>query len=520
MNNKIIIYNANILIAGKKGDEIIANGWIESENGIITNVKAVQSKSKPYFNMKDVKYIDAKGNTVIPGFIDNHFHLVETAKHAQRIDLSGAQSFDDIGAIIKSSVETGSTEPIICVGLDSKNLREKRYPDRGILDKFSTNISIIIYSSDLHTIMLNTYAVLYLKTPYSISGIEHDEMGVPTGIFSKKAAAMLDKRVTNLDSEENNLGLISELIPKLIECGLTTVAAMEGNNILSNSERDERQELIFKYKEGCDIDIASYYQTTDIEYVLGKNLKSIGGALYVDGTFGSHTAALSFDYADAGGNRGILFLKQKELNAFVEKCCAKGLQISLDAIGDAAIEMVLKAFESVSHIYNLKDFRHRIEHAELITSEQMERAATMGIVLCVTATYEGIWGFPGGMYSDRLGCNYGKSNRLYNLMQKGLIVCAGSDSPITDFNPLTGIYWAMNMPVKNNSIDLINALKMYTYNGAYALKAETHIGSICPGKRADIVILNKEIMSMPPKEINEVLVDFTIKNGEILHRRR
>lgn len=520
MNNKIIIYNANILIAGEKGDETITDGLIEAENGIITSVKSAKNWSKPSSDAENAEYIDAKGNTVIPGFVDNHFHFVETAKYTRRIDLSEAHSFDDIGSIIRSAGETGSKEPIICVGLDSKKLKEKRYPGRAVLDKFSTNSAIIVYSSDFHTIMLNTYAVLYLKTPYSISGIEHDDMGVPTGIFSKKAASMLDKRVTGLDSEENNRELISELMPKLSEYGLTTVAAMEGNNILSNAVRDERQELILKYKDNYAVDIAPYYQTTDAEYVLEKNLRAIGGALYVDGTLGSRTAALSFDYADAEGKRGTLFFKQKDLNDFVEKCCAKGLQVSLDAIGDAAIEMILEAFESVSHIYNLKDFRHRIEHAEMITLEQMERAAAMGVILCVTATYEGIWGFPGGMYSDRLGSNYGKTNRLHDMQEKGVTVCAGSDSPVTDFNPLTGIYWAMNMPVKDNSIDLVNALKMYTYNGAYAIKAENRIGSICPGKKADIVILNKEITLLPPEEIRGVLVDFTIKNGAIPYRRR
>jgi len=464
--------------------------------------------------------IDAGGNTVLPGLIDNHFHVVATALHEFRLDFSRAKNFEDVGKTIRSVEKKADQNMILGVGLDYTRLEEKRFPDRTILDRYCSNVPLIIYSQDFHVLMLNTYAILYFKTPFTLNGVELDAMDVPTGIFGKQAGAKLDKQIIQSSTEKERKLAVEQLMPNLLRRGITSLAAMEGENIKNNFDTDVASEFLYEHKKDYPVSMDIFYQTVDIPRVLSKNLRRIGGALYLDGTMGSRTAALSFEYADAPEKRGVLFFAQEDLDHFVERCCEHGLQVSFDAIGDAAIEMALLSFEKANALFDVKSMRHRIEHAELIDEAQMERAERLGIVLCMQPTYEGYWGSVGGMYQQRLGDHYGQTNRFRKIIDTGLVLCGGSDSDVTEFNPMLGIHYAVNHPVPQNGVTLQEALRMYTYNGAIALCREREIGSLAPGKKADIVILDRDITQTDAVTLKDVVVEMTIKGGDILFDRR
>lgn len=184
-----------------------------------------------------------------------------------------------------------------------------------------------------------------------------------------------------------------------------------------------------------------------------------------------------------------------------------------------AIEAVLQALETAAETYDIPSMRHRIEHAELITPSQMERAARLGVILCMQPGYEGLWGYPGGMYQQRLGDHYGTTNRFRRIIDSGVTVCAGADPPLTHINPLLGIHYAVNHPVPANSATLQEALEMYTVNGAYALFLEKQKGSLREGMDADIVILDRDITQTDPQQLKEVKVDMTIKDGRVVFNR-
>ena len=146
---------------------------------------------------------------------------------------------------------------------------------------------------------------------------------------------------------------VKNYLPNLLASGITTIAAVEGGNHVTPIYKDRDCEYILKNMQRFPVTMELFYQTTDVKYVVRKGLKRIGGALYIDGTMGTWTAALSEDYSDRPGEKGHLFYTKEYLHNFVLKCCENGIQIGFDAIGDAAIEQVLKILEEVSKDYDV-----------------------------------------------------------------------------------------------------------------------------------------------------------------------
>lgn len=510
MKETTIIKNGKLVTM----DERESADWIVIEDGLI---KALgNGGGYEDFLTEESRLIDAKGCTVLPGFVDSHFHMVKTAISEGYVSLAGAKNFKAVGKRIKAAAAKNRGRLILADKLDCAKLEEGRFPDRTVLDKYCNNAPVAIYSTDYHVLLLNTYGVLYYKVPFTLCGVEVDDKGVPTGIFRNQAGAKLDTNIVASFSDEQIDEAVSRVMPKLLSYGLTTVAAMEGGNIKLSFGDDYECEFIYQNLNRYPISMELFYQTTEIDRVLKMGLPRIGGALYLDGTMGARTAALTFDYADAAGKRGLLCFDQDTLNEFVTLCCKNGLQVALDAIGDAAIESALLAFEKAAESYDVRSRRHRIEHAELITAEQMKRAAKLGILLSMQPAYEGYWGSSDGMYRQRLGRRYGQTNQLREILDAGLMICGGSDSSVTEPNPLLGVHYAVNHPIATHRVSLGEALRMYTYNGAYGMFKEDEIGSLTPGKQADIVILERDLFSLRPEKLKDVKVAAVLKGGELL----
>ena len=320
-------------------------------------------------------------------------------------------------------------------------------------------------------------------------------------------------------TDEDRKKAVDRLVPQLFGLGLTTVAAMEGGNMSSSFDESPDAEFIYKYGENYKIAMELFYQTTDIRSVIEKGLHRIGGALYVDGTIGGRTAALCADYSDAPGKKGIYSIPPSQLRELVAECYRNNLQVGLDAIGDGAIEECLKAFEYAEERYPARKLRGRIEHAEMITQSQMLRAEKLGVILSMQPTYEGLWGGAGKMYQHRLGERYKQTNAFREILDCGIVLCGGSDSNVTDPNPMLGIHYAVNHPVRRHRITVEEAIRMYTAIGAYGLFLEEHLGSLTAGKYADAVIFPVDLKSTDPKSLKTIRPLCTIKAGEIVFDR-
>lgn len=459
--------------------------------------------------------LDAKGHTVMPAFIDSHFHVVQTAMNMESVNLHGAESFEEIGEKIRQKEKENPGECIFGVRLEKETLKEGEFPTREVLDKISGDVPIFINNLDYQVSMLNTYGLLYYKIPFQMEGVELDKNGVATGIFRGRANAMLRTGILNNYSDRKRYENVYALIPKLLEVGITTLNAMEGGYMYS----DKDAEFIYEHKSEFPVDMALFYQCMDFNKIGSKSLKRIGGSMYVDGTMGARTAALTFEYADRKGEMGSLIFSQNELNEFVTECYMRHLQLSLYTIGDRAIETALRAHEYALYKTGIRNLRHRLEHVELASLEQIKKAADLGIIFSMNPTYETYWGGPNKMYRQRIGDRYVETNKFREIIDNGVVLCGGSDSDICDFNPWVGIHAAVNHPVKEHRITLPEALKMFTINGAYSIFEENIKGSLEEGKLADIIILDRDLKQVKNEELDMVKVLCTIKSGEILFNR-
>ena len=336
---------------------------------------------------------------------------------------------------------------------------------------------------------------------------------MPTGIFRKHANAILRTNILKNISDSTRKDATSEIMSTLLMNGITTVNAMEGGFMYC----DKDAEFVFEHGNDFPIDMVLFYQTMDIDRIKAMGLNRIGGCLYIDGTFGARTAALSFEYADCPGTMGSLRMSQQELNDFVIQCYKNNLQLALYTIGDRAIESALIAHENALYQTGITGLRHRLEHAELVNDNQIERAKGLNIIFSMQPSYETYWGGRGKMYEQRLGENYKRTNPFKKIIDKGVVICGGSDSDVTEPRPLLGIHSAVNHPVAEHRVDIYEALKMFTCNGAYGIFEENNKGTLEVGKLADVVILDQDILSVPSNDIDKIKVNVTIKSGEILY---
>lgn len=509
MNRDILIMNGKCLSMMDKNQY----DWLAIRGHCISDV-GYGDGYKKYLDTAG-KIIDAKGGTVLPGFIDSHFHVVQAALNSKSLDLSNAKSFRDIGDLISEAAKASPKKPIRGIRLDEQNLKENRMPDRTILDKYCKNAPVFLNSVEYQTSVLNTYALLYYKIPFTLEGIDFDENQMPTGIITHYANAILRENVLNNISSSSRMECVKEFLGSIVGKGITTINAMEGGKLYCDKDAD----FIYEYADQLVIDMALFYQTMDISKVKGMNLKRIGGSLYIDGTFGARTSALSFGYFDCPENKGGLNFTQEELNEFVLDCYINKLQLALYTIGDRAIEQALVAHEFALDKTGNAGLRHRLEHVELPTACHIKRAKDLGLIFSMSPTYESIWGGPNKLYWERLGQNYQLTNPFNEIIREGVVVCGGSDCDVTPADPLLGIHAAVNHPVEKHRVEIFDAIKMFTVNGAYGIFEENKKGTLEVGKLADIVILDSDILSVVKDKIKDIKVNITVKSGQIIFNR-
>ena len=292
----LLIKNGKILCM----DGDVRADWLLTQGGKIAHLGV--GKCDPEYISGTVQIIDAGGRTVLPGFIDNHFQVVRTGLECGYVYLSHVRNYDEIGQIIRR--EAASRSVGTACRLDSSRLEEKALPDRKVLDHYCADKPVLIFSLDHHTIILNTVGILYNKIPFTLPGIHMDDSGIPTGIFSNQAENRLESNVLDAYSYDEFDSAAARTVGIAFSHGLTTVAAMECRGAKAEQSPLRTSEFLVHYKDRYPLTIEIFYQTTEYKRALQHGLKHIGGALYIDGTMGGRTAALSFDYADAPHRKG------------------------------------------------------------------------------------------------------------------------------------------------------------------------------------------------------------------------
>ncbi|HML36764.1 MAG TPA: amidohydrolase [Bacillota bacterium] len=507
MHAELLIINGSCICAAN--DNIY--DWVAVTENNISGIGYGEQYKLLFDNVDRV--IDAKGCTVLPGFYDSHFHLVQTGLNSLSLDLSKAGSFDDIGDLIREQARLTPEKPIHAKGLYAHNLKERRFPDRAVLDRFCNDVPVWVTSREFHISALNTYGILYYKIPFTISGIELDGKAMPTGIFKGQANVILRENILKSISNAYRLDAVKGVLSEAIKHGITTIDTMEGGFLFCNKDA----ELIYDYRDTFPIDVNLYYQTSDIRKIREMRLSRMGSNPFIDGTLGSRNAALSYSYADDPCNMGELYFTQEDLNEFLVECYKYRIQTSLHVIGGRAIDLAVKAHEHALNITGNAGLRHRLEHVELIGRSNIEKARELGLVFSMQPSYEYLWGGKNKMYELRLGEHYRETNPFREIIDSGVVICGSSESDVTPMGPALGIHSAVNHPVENHRVEIMEAVRMFTINGAFAVFEEKTKGSLEIGKLADIVILDRDILKTPKEEVKDIRVVTTIKSGCILY---
>lgn len=504
----LVMFNGNIITMDKdiavcdalavKGDRIIYTG---SSEGV-----------KFYIGSK-TKLIYLNGKTVLPGFIDNFVSLIKYGIDTIAINLSDQKTKDEV--LEKLLLDSKKYDDDIINGNRLNDLEdtENGFLTRWDIDRVLRDPMVYLTKIDTHTIIVNTVLLHKLKLPLNIEGICKDKRGIPNGILIGLAASVAIKKILMMTSDQSRyLGIIN-VVNQAVKNGITGIAAFEGG-FLSN---DYNAEYLFNNIDKFLIDIELFYQTGNVDKIVRMRLPQVG-SLYLDGSISSRTAAVFEPYKDDIYNNGVLYYSQEEVNEFVYKAQMAGLQASLHAIGDRAIEQALKAFEYVNERCGGMLNWHRIEHCVMINKNQIARASKLNIILSMQPSYQVLFGNENGVYEQRIGKERTmQCNPLRDILDSGIIVSGGSDADVTEMSPLLGIYAALNHSNVQQRISVQEAIRLYTIDGAKGLCKEQQYGSLKKNKIADMVILKENPFEIDKDKIKDIGIYAVIKNGEIVY---
>jgi hypothetical protein len=430
-----------------------------------------------------IERIDMHGAAIVPAFTDCHVHLAETGYYSRERSLAGVRSYRQFEAAVARLPRDG--DMLYSGQYDDASWEDGRVADTAPLERHHGDVLALLVRIDAHQCMVNRKTFAWLGIDASVPGIERDEDGAPTGrLFLDANWAAQNRFIARIPRAARHAAerRASELA---LSRGVAHLhAQLLGGTLASYREDVERlrAEPVKIYPKICEPD-------PSIARQLG--LPFIGGDVFLDGSLGSCTAALLQPY-EGGRGRGQLRYSDAEVVAFFDASERAGVAAGVHAIGDAAIDQCMRAWERVlGGRPSPRGLRHFIEHFEMPTREHIALAASMQILLSMQPRFQATWGQPGGMYDDRLGAARRRAmNPIRAILEAGATVCGGSDSPVCALDPIEGMHAAMNAQARGASVGLHEALALYTVHAARLGYAERETGNIEPGLRADLAVLD------------------------------
>ena len=483
------------------------------------------------------RMLDAHGQTIVPGLVDAHGHLMGLGQALRTVDLVGTASYDDVVARVAArakQVPAGTW--ILGRGWDQNDWGDTRFPTHDALSRAVPNHPVLLERVDGHAYLVNAKAMqlagLTAATKDPEGGrLERDANGAPTGVLVDNAQALIDRVVPPPSRDETRARALAA-IDEMHRWGLTGMhdagasrATIETYEALA---RENKLDLRLYVMVGDDSTTLAYYFSRGPQSALFDGRLWIRSVkLYADGALGSRGAALLEPYSDDPGNRGLLVSTPEHLEAVAERALRAGFQVCVHAIGDRGNRVALDAFEGALKAVPVADHRFRIEHAQVIHPDDVPRFAQLDVIPSMQAVHQ-----TSDMYwaGTRLGVS--RELRAYawrSLLNTGVVIPNGSDFPVEAVNPLLSFHSAISRqdargwppggwhPEQAMTRD--EALESMTIWPAYAAFQEQVMGSITPGKYADFVILDRDIMTVGADDVLGTSVVATYVGGKVVYQR-
>jgi len=480
--------------------------------------------------------IDGKGATLLPGLIDAHGHVLSYGESLLQADL--VKSKTEHQAIMRAVSFADKNPQSLWIkgrGWNQVQWPKKDFPTAKSLDKYFPDKPVFLERVDGHAVWVNSKAMSianinkHTKSPAG-GEIIRDSKGQPTGVFIDNAMNLIYEKIPELTIEQQKDILIKSM-NSLASLGLTSIhdAGIDNDNLRAF------RELANEGKMPIRINAMLYLPSQNWQDTLSKgtfyspdnmlNFNSV--KIQADGALGSRGAALIEDYSDHPGHKGLLLHDRKELEEYVDTAMQAGFQVNTHAIGDDANKVVLDIYQGAIKRFKTKELRHRVEHAQILRLDDIPRFNELSVIASMQATHATS---DKNMAVDRIG-----SERILGayawrkLLNANAVIAAGSDFPVESPNPFFGLHASVtrqdnkdqphNGWYPNEKMTRLEAFRSFTSSAAYAAHQEEIIGSLAVDKKADFILIDNNIFTMPETAIWQTKVLKTWVNGKLVFKR-
>ena len=482
------------------------------------------------------RVIDAAGRTLMPGFIDSHFHLLGGSLDLRGAQLGEVRDRDSLVAVVREFADGHPDDPILFgSGLRYAIAGASSY-NRHILDAIIPDRPVILLAYDHHTAWANTKALTLanLLKEGQVAGPNSEivlgDDGLANGELREGGAydPILD-RIPLPDSSQKR-ALLHQGLALAARVGVTSVHNMDGDadQIAFYAALEDAGELTLRvyvpYSVRPDTSPEALAEATTMKNDYQSEMVRGGAAkFFMDGVIESYTGLLVEEYADRPGNFGGALYSAEHFTHMATECDRLGLQIFVHATGDGAVRRTLDGFEAAARANGKRDSRHRVEHIELVHPDDLPRFAELGVVASMQPLHcpsdsNGLDVWPRRVGPTRWGRSFG----WQSLRETGARLAFGSDWPVVTQNPMMGIHaalnrqpWAEGLPHHRQT--LADILAAYTHEAAFAEFQEGSKGQLRVGMLADIVLLSEDIFATPPEEIARAHPVLTVCDGRIVY---
>ena len=532
----MVIINAKVFTIDKdnpSAQAVAIRGEIIIAVGTTSEISSLIEKGS-------TKVIDAGGRLVIPGFNDAHVHFGPL--DPDYIELRYTTDPSVITKKVKEQVARSKPGQLIEGGhWEHEMFIDKKWPTKELIDKVSPDNPVVLSRADGHSVLVNSYVLrasgISKNTPDPFGGvIQKDAVtGEPTGIIKENAEDIIKTGAVKPErtpEEENNRQWQGYLLAlkEAREYGVTSVQIPGAADFGAYEKLQKAGELTCRIDIGkaltADTLLLKKYLELEKLYPREGNWIRFGYLkAFMDGTIGSGTALMFEPFTDNPSTSGLALVPYKEMEKMIIAADKLGFQIGVHAIGDKGNNWVLNAYEKAEKVNGKHDSRHRIEHAQTLQPSDIPRFAMLGIIASMQPTH---------CISDkkfcekRIGPERAKGAYAWkSLADAGAILAFGTDYQVEPLNPMEGLYAAVTRKDRlgedgegwhsEQKIKMDEAIKFYTLGSAYSQFMEDRKGMIKKGFLADIVIVDKDLLTIPVNEIMKTKVDYTISGGKVVY---
>ncbi len=478
--------------------------------------------------------VNLDGAAMFPGFTDAHAHFLGIGMRELTLNLEGVGSIDALVAILAQTIQGAEQgETVYGRGWIETGWPEERMPTRDDLDPASPDNPVIFRRADGHALVANTAALeaagIDDATPDPDGGrIVRDAAGRATGILVDNAMGLVAALIEapGEETKRQAYAVASNVYAAYGWTGLHNMSVEPANADMITVLSDDGTVDIRVYNSvdepGLDALAANGPRASNNGRILTRAVK-----LYMDGALGSRGALLTEPYSDQPETRGLALMQHEQALELFNRAIAGGVQINTHAIGDEANTLLLDWYgEAFAANPQARDLRWRIEHAQILHTEDIKRFADLSVIASMQPSHAigDLYFAPDRLGPDRLDGAYA----WRSLIDAGAIIAAGSDAPVERGDPLIEFYAAVARRGLDGTqtedwrpgeaVTRQEALKMFTLWPAYAAFQEQSLGTIAPGKRADFTVFSKDIMTVPATEILTAKPVMTVVDGEIVYR--